>query len=83
MSVEHKLRHYLLQNFLFTEDDAALSSTDSFLEKGIIDSTGILEVIQYLQEEFGIEVRDDEMTPENLDSVARIAAFVARKSKAA
>ena len=83
MSVEERLRRYIMQNFLFTEDDAALKNTDSFLEKGIIDSTGILEVIQFLQEEFGVDVKDDEMTPENLDSVARIAAFVARKSKAA
>lgn len=83
MAVEQKLRTYILQNFLFTDDEAALKNNDSFLEKGIIDSTGIMEVIQFLQEEFGINVKDEEMIPANLDSIDRIVAFVARKSKAA
>lgn len=82
MSVEQKLRSYILDNFLFTDDQAALNSADSFLAKGIIDSTGIMEVIYFLQEEFGIEVADEEMVPANLDSVNNIVAFVERKLKA-
>ena len=79
MAVEQKIRDYILENYLFTNDQAALSSSDSFLEKGIIDSTGILEVIHFLEDEFGIRVEDDEMVPENLDSVNNIVAYVGNK----
>ena len=82
MSIEKQLRSYILQNFLFTEDEAALKNSDSFLGKGLIDSTGIMEVIFFLQEEFGIQVEDAEMIPANLDSVDNILAFVARKKAA-
>jgi acyl carrier protein len=64
---------------MFTDDGAALASSDSLLGKGIIDSTGILEVIHFLDDEFAIKVADEEMVPENLDSVNNIVAFVARK----
>lgn len=82
MSLEKQLRSYILQNFLFTEDESALKNSDSFLAKGLIDSTGIMEVIFFLQEEFGIQVEDAEMVPANLDSVDNILAFVARKKAA-
>ena len=81
MSVEQKLRGYILDNFLFTEDSKALDNADSFMKKGIIDSTGILEVINFLQDEFGIRVEDEEMVPANLDSVNSIVAFIERKRK--
>lgn len=83
MEIKNKLRSYILENFLFTDDDSELNDEDSFLEKGIIDSTGIMEVIDYLNEEFSVVVSDDEMVPENLDSVNRIVAFVDRKRSAA
>lgn len=81
MSIEEKLRTFILDNFLFTDDQSALSSEDSFMEKGIIDSTGILEVIFFLEEEFNVKVEDDEMVPENLDSVKNLVAFVEKKTK--
>ena len=79
MSVERTLRTYILQNFLFTDDDSVLEDSDSFLERGIIDSTGILELISFLHDELGVHVEDEEMVPENLDSVDNLAAFVSRK----
>jgi acyl carrier protein len=79
MSIEAKIRDYILENYLFTDDQNALSNQESFLDKGIIDSTGIMEVIMFLEEEFGISVEDEEMIPENLDSVNNIVAFVNRK----
>lgn len=82
MSLEKQLRSYILENFLFTEDESALKNSDSFLGKGLIDSTGIMEVIFFLQEEFGIQVEDTEMVPANLDSVDNILGFVARKKAA-
>ena len=80
MSVEDKVRNYILENYLFTEDQSELNSEDSFLEKGIIDSTGILEIILFLEEEFGLSIDDDEMIPENLDSVNNIVKFINSKS---
>lgn len=80
MSVEASIRTFILENYLFTDDQAALSSEDSFLEKGILDSTGILEVIYFLEETYGIKIQDSDMTPENLDSVNKISAFIERKS---
>ena len=79
MSVESKVRSYILENYLFTNDQSALDSNDSFLDTGILDSTGILEVIYFLESEFSIKIKDQEMLPENLDSVARICDFVGRK----
>jgi len=83
MSVEQKIREYILENYLFTDEQSALESSDSFLEKGILDSTGILEVIYFIEEEFGMSVDDEEMVPENLDSVDNIVAFIGRKQQAA
>lgn len=78
MSVETKLRDYITANFLFG-DGTQLASEDSFLDRGIIDSTGILEIIMFLEEEFGIKVADNEMLPENLDSIANLVRFVGSK----
>lgn len=79
MSVEAKVREYILENYLFTDDQSALNSSDSFLEKGVLDSTGILEVIYFLEDEFGVKIDDEEMIPENLDSVDNIVKFMATK----
>jgi len=68
-----------LGNLLFTEDPSVLQDDDSFLASGIIDSTGILEIILFIEETFDIKVNDDEMLPANLDSVNKLAAFVMRK----
>ena len=80
MSTEAAIRNFILENYLFTDEQSVLDSDDSFLEKGILDSTGILEVIYFLEDAFGIKIRDDEMIPENLDSVNNIVAFIARKA---
>ena len=83
MHLEEKIKHYILENYLFTDDVTALASGDSLLERGIIDSTGVLEIIAFLEEEFGVVVEDEEMVPENLDSVDNLVAFVERKRAAA
>jgi acyl carrier protein len=74
-----RVRGFIRDNFLFREDIQSFSDDDSFLELGIIDSTGVLELISFLEGEFGIEVADDEMIPENFDSVSRIAAYLESK----
>lgn len=82
MSERKQIRQYILENFMFTDDDAALKDEESLLTKGVIDSVGALEITQFIEETFDIKVREDEMLPENLDSVDNIVAFVARKQTA-
>jgi acyl carrier protein len=72
------IRRYIVENFLFG-DDKGLDDSTSFLESGIIDSTGILEVISFLEENFTIKIKDDELLPENLDSIYNILGFIGRK----
>jgi len=78
--IADQVRSFILENLLFTDDSSAINDDESLLDKGIIDSTGIMEVIMFIEERFGIQVQDEEMIPENLDSVNNIAAFVARKT---
>src|SRR5229473_731587 len=77
-SVEDEVRVFISDNLLFGED-VKFSDEDSFLEEGIIDSTGILELIHFLEERYGFYVEDDELVPENLDSVSRLVKYVRRK----
>lgn len=80
MNIEEKVRGYILENYLFSVDQSELNNDDSFLDKGIIDSTGVLEIIFFLDEEFGINVEDEEILPENLDSVNFIVNYINLKS---
>jgi len=79
MSTEEKIRAFILENYLFTDDQSELKNDDSFLDQGILDSTGILEIIFFLEDEFHIKIKDEEMIPDNLDSVEKIVSFIQRK----
>lgn len=79
MSLRSKIKQFILGNYLFTSDESVLADEDSLLQKGIVDSTGILELIMHVEETYGIKVLEDEMVPANLDSVAAVASFVERK----
>ena len=79
METKEKLRHFIIENFLFGNEDAGLDDGESFLESGIIDSTGILEVVGFLEDEFGFEVTDDELVPDNFDSVDKLVAYIGGK----
>lgn len=70
---------YVVENFLFG-DKGDLNEETSFLESGIVDSTGILELVAFVEEKFGIKVEDDELVPENLDSIANVVAYLKRKT---
>jgi acyl carrier protein len=73
-----KVREYIVENFLFGEGDSLKEDT-SFLEEGIIDSTGILELVMFIEETYGIKIEDDELVPENMDSLKNIAQYLGRK----
>ena len=78
MELKRQIREFVTTNF-YVADPKALEDSTSLLDQGIIDSTGVLEVIMFIESTFGVTVEDSEMLPENLDSIERIAAFVARK----
>jgi acyl carrier protein len=77
--VEAAVRAFIADNYLYREGVGSIADTDSFLARGIIDSMGILELVTFLESTFGISVADDEVVPDNLDSVAKVAAYVRRK----
>jgi acyl carrier protein len=83
MSTEQTLRSYILENYLFSDDPSELNNGDSFLDQGILDSTGIMELIFFIEEHYGLSVEDEEMVPENLDSIDNLVRFIAGKKNAA
>jgi acyl carrier protein len=78
MNIKEQVRTFVTSNF-YVADPSSLSDEASLLDRGVIDSTGVLEVIFFIEETFGITVEDSEMLPDNLDSIERIAAYVTRK----
>ncbi|MFC1793993.1 acyl carrier protein [Planctomycetota bacterium] len=73
-----KVREFVVENFLFG-DGESLKDDTSFMEEGIIDSTGILELVFFLEETFSLSVEDDELVPDNMDSLQNITRFIDRK----
>jgi len=71
------IRNFICDNFVV--DDGEFDDDDSLLEKQIMDSTGVLELVSFLEERFGIKLSDEEIVPANLDSVSKICGFLARK----
>lgn len=78
MEIKEQVRTFVRSNF-YVPDALKLADDASLLEHGIIDSTGVLELVSFIEERFGIAVDDSDMVPQNLDSVENIAAFVGRK----
>jgi acyl carrier protein len=79
VAAKEKIRTFILENILAGSRGATLDDNDSFLEKGIIDSTGILELVAFIEDEFKIQVRDEELVPDNFDSVSKLAGYVTTK----
>lgn len=74
-----QIREFIRDNFLFREDRDTIADSESLLDTGVIDSTGVLELVAYLETEFGLDIADADIVPDNLDSIERIDDFVARK----
>jgi acyl carrier protein len=77
--ISNRIRSFIIENFLFDDSSNGLKDTDSFLENGIIDSTGVLELVSFLEETFSIEVADEELIPENLDSIINVVNYLQKK----
>ncbi|MHC4399991.1 MAG: acyl carrier protein [Planctomycetota bacterium] len=80
--VAHSLREFIRKNFLYGQE-AAFSDDDSFLEQGMIDSTGVLELVAHLEREYGMTVDDEDLVPDNLDSIDNLVRFIASKRECA
>jgi acyl carrier protein len=78
MSNAEVIRSYIVDNFLFGDDEGFDTET-SFLENGIIDSTGIMELVDFIEKKFNLKVDDEELIPENLDSILNIVNFLKEK----
>jgi len=77
--IAQEIRAFVVENFLFGEENGHFSNDDSFLDKGLIDSMGILTLVEFVKEKYSIAIQDEELVPEHWDSVERIAAFVLGK----
>jgi acyl carrier protein len=78
-TIEQQIRSFVQDTFLIGQDGESLSGSTSFLENGLIDSTGVLELVSFIEETWLIKVSDDELVPENLDSISQVTRFVQRK----
>lgn len=80
MQIEKEIREFILENFIF-DGNGELANEDSLLEKGIIDSTGVLELVAFIEETYQFKIQDEELIPENLDSIKNINQFIQNKIK--
>jgi acyl carrier protein len=78
MSQKLEIRNFIVENFLYGKDDG-FGEEASLLEKGIIDSTGVLELVSFLEDKFAISVEDEELVPANFDSLSRLSAYLSKK----
>ena len=77
--IANKVANFIEESFVY-DDTTTVNPDDSLLDSGLIDSTGVLELVTFLEETFGITVEDEELVPTNLDSINRIATFVSGKT---
>jgi acyl carrier protein len=79
MDIAEQVKDFILNKILIGASDGSLDPEESFLQRGILNSTGVLELVGFLEEHFDIACKDEEITPENLDSLNAVAAYVQRK----
>ena len=79
MTIEDQIKEYIAKNLLFSSDGFKYGDDASFLEEGIVDSQGVMELVLFVEENFNVEVKDTEIVPDNFDSVSRLSSFIRRK----
>lgn len=80
MDVKEQIRQYVAENFLFSDNGFELDNDESFLEAGVVDSLGVLELVTFVEENFDVQVPDEEIVPDNFDSVNQLADYIGRKN---
>ncbi len=80
MQLKHEIRFFIIENFLYGQDDHGLRDDVSFLSNGLIDSTGVLELVSFVETRYGISVKDDELIPDNFDSIDNLSKFIRKKT---
>ena len=83
MDIETQIRNYVAQNLLFRDNGFGYADDASFLQEGIVDSVGVLELVLFVEQTFGVDVDDQDITPDNFDSVSKLANYIRRKSAVA
>jgi acyl carrier protein len=78
-SIDQQIRNFIVETFLLGESNNGLKDRDSLLEAGVIDSTGVLELVAFIEQTYGIMLKDEELLPENLDSINNVSDFIRRK----
>ena len=79
MEIKTEVRNFIVDNFMMGLDPGQLADRDSLLDKGIVDSTGVVELVGFIEEKFEIKIEDEELIPANLDSVDKIVAYINKK----
>ncbi|MBR3770982.1 MAG: acyl carrier protein [Clostridium sp.] len=80
-NIEQVIKEYLLENFLFGYEENEISEKSSLLDMGILDSTGIMEIVSFLEQKFGIKVKDEDIIPSNLESLDAISNYVLERTE--
>lgn len=78
MDIKSQVRQYIAKNLLFSDNGFPYGDNASFLEEGIVDSLGVMELVLFIEEKFGVKVKDEELTPDNFDSVNNLAEYIQR-----
>jgi len=82
MTIDKEIKDYIAKNLLFSDNGFPYPEEASFLEEGIVDSVGVMELVAFVEEKFGLKVDDADVVPDNFDSVSKLTAFIRRKSGA-
>src|SRR5687768_11540695 len=82
VTIKDKVRSFIVDNFLFGDTSYQLADTDSLIENDIIDSTAVLELVAFIEDDFGIAMVDSDVVPANLDSIERLSSFISARAKA-
>ena len=80
-AIRIEIRRFIVETFLFGDESDPFEDGDSFMQKGMIDSTGVLELVSFIEGNYGVTVDDEEMIPDNLDSLDNLVAFIQRKKQ--
>jgi acyl carrier protein len=81
LDIRGEIKEFIVDNFMIGRNPSELADSDSLLDKGIIDSTGVLELVGYIEENYGIKIEDEELVPENLDSVNNLVKYIQKKKQ--